>query len=247
MKKTIRSLIALLLAVLMLGALAATASAEDAAGKYPAGQQYKAGEGETKVYTVQVCAGPNLSGAETVRDEMLRDGFDSFLVEVDWGYLIMCGKFTDKGNAFLYREMIVKETERKDAFVIEVELPQAAVDEFVEHFKQDPACANVKFNGWETPTGPFVDMNANEGETAQIYVVQYSCGGNFDAAEMRRDELIDRGFDGYVAKYPCFYRIVAGAFDNWEDAFALCREIRQATGNWGCSVQLLTLPASMLG
>ncbi|MBR5093711.1 MAG: SPOR domain-containing protein [Oscillospiraceae bacterium] len=247
MKRSIRDLIALLLALLMLSSVAGVAFAEDAAEKYPGGQMYKSGEGDTTVYAVQIACGPNQDGAERLRDQMLRDGFDCFVLEEDGLYRILCGKFTDKNNAFLYREMILKKTEREEAFVQEVSLPKAALDAFVEHFKQDPFVARAEFNGWETPTGAFVDMTSNEEETAQIYVVQFSCGGNFKAAEKLRDQLTEKGFDGYVVKTPCFYRIVAGAFENREDAYALRDEIRQATGRRDSSVQLMTLPASLLG
>ena len=83
--KTIRSMLALLLAVLLLGSLSVVAFAEDTEPKYPEGQSYTAEEGETQVYTVQVSAGPNLDGAERTRDQMLKAGFDSFLYEVDGG------------------------------------------------------------------------------------------------------------------------------------------------------------------
>lgn len=248
MKKTIRSLLALLLAVLMVGSLTVAAFAEDSADKYPVGQSYKDGEGDTEVYTVQVSAGPNLDGAERTRDQMLRDGFDCFIVEKDGLYYIQCGKFQDKGNAFLYRELILDKTERERAYVTSVTLPKAAVEEFVEHYKQDPfVVGNVYFNGWETPTGEFVDMTANEEETAPIYVVQFSCGQNFKAAEFRRDELTEFGFDGYVIKVPGFYYIAAGAFDNWDDAYALCKQVRETSGRMGTGVLKIELPVSLLG
>lgn len=247
MKRSMRTLIALLLAVLMLSSLAATAFAEENETKYPAGQFFTDGEGSVTVSAVQIACGPNRAGAEYLRDTMLRDGFDCFVLEENGMYRILCGKFQDKWNAYLYREMILKETEREEAYVHEVSLPQDAVDAFVESYKADPFVAKVEFNGWETPTGKFVDMTANEEETAQLYVVQYSCGGNFQAAEKLRDQLTEKGFDGYVLKTPCFYRIVAGAFENREDAYALRDEIREATGRRDSSVQLLTLPASLKG
>ena len=71
MKKVFRSVLPLLLAVLMMSSLAVAAFAEEPAYRYTDGQSYKAGEGETKVYTVQVSAGANLDGAERTRQELL--------------------------------------------------------------------------------------------------------------------------------------------------------------------------------
>ena len=76
-------------------------------------------------------------------------------------------------------------------------------------------------------------MTANEEETATVYMVQYSGGTNFKAAEMRRDELIGMGFDGYVVKIHGCYLVMAGAFENREDAYALRSEIREATSRMG--------------
>ncbi len=247
MKKTIRSLLALLLAVLMMGSLAVTAFAEDAKEKYPAGQSYKDSEGDTTVYTVQIAAGPNKDGAERTRDELLKAGFDCFVVEENGLYRILCGKFQYKNNAFLYRELILDKTEREVAYVTEVSLPKAAVEEFGKCFKQDPFVAKAIYTGWETPTGTFVDTTTNEEETAQIYVVQCSCGDNFKGAEQRRDQLTELGFESYVVKVPFFYYIVVGAFDNRDDALDLCMQIREATGNTGIGVRMLELPASLLG
>ena len=248
MKNTIRSMITLLLAVLLLCSLSVGALAENTKAIYPDGQSYKEGEGDTQFYTVQVSAGPNLDGAERTRTQLINAGFDCFVYEVDGGYRIMCGKFPSAYDAMLYRDLIREATKRDNAYVTDVKLPDSAREDFLKVYKQDPlVVGKAMYNGWEDPTGKFVDMTANEEETALIYVVQYSCGGNFKAAEQRRDELTEKGYDGYVVKVPCFYHIVAGAFDNWNDALALCLEIRQATGNSGCSVQRLSLPASLLG
>ena len=244
--KTIRSLLALLLAVLLMASLTAVAFAEETEPKYPEGQSYTAEEGETKVYTVQVSAGPNLVGAEYTRYQMLRAGFDCFLYEEDGLYHIMCGKFQYRYNAKLYQELIKEATDREKAFVTEVTLPDAAIEEFVEHYKQDPFVADPKFLGWETPTGAFLDMNINEEETQKFYVVRYSGGGNFKSAEARRDELTALGFDAYVVKVPCCYVVAVGAFDNWDDAYAFCQQVHE-TSKRGACVQLLELPASFKG
>ena len=85
---------------------------------------------------MQVSAGPNLDGAERTRDQLLKAGFDSFLYEVDGGYRIMCGKFQSKYNAKLYRELIQEKTEREDAYVTDVTLPEAAMEDFVECYQE---------------------------------------------------------------------------------------------------------------
>ena len=245
MKKHFRSLIALFLAVLMLSTLTVTAFAETET-TYPDGQSYRSEDGQVEVYTVQVAAGPNLDGAERIRTYMLAEGFDCFLLAVDNGYRIMCGKFTDVTNAYRYCRMIREETERANAYVTSAQLPQAALDEFVEHYKKDPfVVGDVLFNGWETPTGSLIDMNGNEEETRTVYTVQFTGGSNFAAAEARRDELAALGFDGHVVKLLGCYIVIGGVFENREDAVAYRGQIREATGRLDSSVRMLQLPVSV--
>ena len=242
MKKSFRFLTAAILALLMICSSAGAALAEAPAYAYPDEQLYKAGEGETQVYTVQVSAGPNLGGAEYTRRQMLSAGFDCFLYETETGYRIMCGKFPDRSSAFRYRDLIRERAEREDAYVTDVKLPEEAIQQFREYCQKDPLVANALFNGWETPTGAFVDMTANEKETRTYYVVQYSCGENFEKAEKERDELISQGFDACVVKIPCLYLVISGRFENRNDARALRDEIRHTTDRWSACVMSLALP-----
>ena len=79
MKKSFRSIVALLLAVLTVCSLSAVAFADNGY-TYDDDQIYQADENQTFVYTVQVSAGPSRSGAERVRSYMLSKGLTaSFL------------------------------------------------------------------------------------------------------------------------------------------------------------------------
>lgn len=243
MKKSFRTVIALLLAAVTLCSLSAVAFAENPGYTYTADQTYQADENQVFVYTVQVSAGCNLSGAERVRDYMLSKGFDGFIFEVDGGYRIMSGKFPHREDAWNYCDLIHKKTERGTAYVTDVRLPQEAIDEFAENFRHDPLVANkVTFRGWENPSGPFIDMALNEEETAPVFAVQYGAGNSFKGAERARDMLIEKGFDAYVVRMPFFYLILAGKFDNKDDATALRDEIRVATDHWDPYVREIQLP-----
>ena len=242
MKNTLRSLFALLLAVLTLCSLSAAAFAEDPDYTYADGQIYQADDSQVFVYTVQVSAGPQLAGAERVRSEMLAAGFDGFLYETDCGYRIMCGKFLYREDAMRYRNLIREKTLRKKAYVTDACLPQSALDDFAASYKQDPLVASVFFRGWEDPSGPFVDLAMNEKETELVYAVLYGSGVNFSGAERSRDLLIEKGFDAYVVRMPGLYLILAGSFDNKDDAKALRDQIREATGRMDPCVREISLP-----
>ena len=199
MKKTFRSVIALLLAALTVCSLSVVAFAEDQTCPYADEQIYQADENQVFVYTVQVSAGCSRSGAERVRSYMLSKGFDSFLFEVDGGYRIMCGKFPHAEEAWAYCDLIHEKTDRGTAYVTDVRLPQDAIDAFAESFRHDPLVAyKIDFRGWENPSGPFIDMALNEEETAPVYAVQYGAGLSFKGAERARDMLIEKGWDPYV-------------------------------------------------
>ena len=243
MKKSFRSVIALLLAALTICSLSAVAFAEDPGYTYADEQIYQADENQVFVYTVQVSAGPSRSGAERVRSYMLSKGFDSFLYEVDGGYRIMCGKFPHQEDAWAYCGLIHKKTDRGTAYVTDVRLPQDAIDAFAESFRHDPLVAyKIEFRGWENPSGPFIDMALNEEETAPVFAVQYGGGLSFKGAERARDMLIEKGFDAYVVRMPFFYLIMAGKFDNKDDAVALRDELRLATNRWDPYVREIQLP-----
>ena len=85
MKKRFRTVIALLLAAITVCSLSAVAFAENPGYTYTTEQTYQSDENQVFVYTVQVSAGCNLSGAERVRDYMLSKGFDGFILEVEGG------------------------------------------------------------------------------------------------------------------------------------------------------------------
>jgi hypothetical protein len=257
MKKTLRSALALLLAALLLCGSAAAALAEEPEYTYPDKQYFEADEKaenekpedeklETD-YTVQVVIGPYLRGAEQTRLEMLEAGFDSFVYKAEGRYRVMCGKFLREEGADLYRDLIRDNTDRKDAFVTEVLLPESAREEFLAHWKEDPVIVgDANFNGWEEPSGPFLDMTANEEETKPVYTVQYSSGTSFRAAEQRRDELIELGYKAVVVKDWGCYLVLTGSFDSREDAKAFRNELRSSTNHWSADVRQLELPESAL-
>ncbi len=247
MKKLMRSAFALLLAVLMIASLAAAAYA-DPGSVYADEQFYEEDEGLDPCYTVQVSAGCSLEGAEYTRWTMLNAGFDCFVYQVGSGYRIMCGKFQNKQDAVRYRDMIREKTGREKAYVTEARLPDSAREDFLAGLKQDPlVVGKVDFSNWETPTGAFLDMTANEEETSLFYTVEYSGGTNFKIAEARRDELIAQGYDATVVKTWGCYHVLTGAFENRDEARALRNEIRLNTGHWGAGVLAIQLPAGALG
>ncbi len=247
MKKTLRSALALLLAALLLGTLAVTAAAEEPEYTYTDEQYYEADETLKTYYTVQVSANKDLKSAERTRQAMLKAGFDCFVYQSDGMYRNMCGKFTHTEDAVRYRDLIREKTEREKAYVTEALLPESAREEFLENLKKDPlVLGNVDFNGWETPTGPFLDMTDNEEETRQVYTVQYSSGTSFRAAEQRRDELIEYGYEATVVKLWGCYIVMTGTFENRDEAKALRGEIRSATNHWSADVRQIELPVSLL-
>ena len=95
-------------------------------------QYYKHSSDRTKVYTVQVSAGYNRSGAEKRRDQMLKAGYDSFLYKKGDVYRVMCGKFHSRDDAQIYLDSILATTDREDAYITSARLPNSAIDRFEE-------------------------------------------------------------------------------------------------------------------
>lgn len=252
MKKTMRSALALLLAALLLCALAAAACAEapeeeESPYLYAEGQFFEADEEQESYYTVQVSACRDRESAERSCTKMLEAGFDCFVYETDGGYRVMCGKFRHVEDAVRYRDLIRENTPREDAYVTEAFLPASAREDFLESWKKDPQIVgDPDFNDWETPSGPFLDLTANEEETRLVYTVQYSSGTSFRAAQERRDELIALGYDAAVVKDWGCYLVLTGAFENREDAKLFRDQIRSETKHWSADVRQIELPESTL-
>ena len=114
--RTLRCVLALLLLT------AALVSTVPVASAFNEGQYYEANYSRTKVLTVQVAATKYLSGANSIRDEMLGYGYDSFVYKYEGKYRIMCGKFRSNiydsepyKQAQFYQGEILKKTEYSDA------------------------------------------------------------------------------------------------------------------------------------
>ena len=122
--KILRRTIAALLLVVTCLALCPSAFAFDL------DQYYVADYSLTQVYTVQIAASKSLSSSESVRDKMLRAGFDCFVYQYEGKYRIMCGKFYDYSDAEAYQKGILNATSYSHAYINNAWLPLYAVDYF---------------------------------------------------------------------------------------------------------------------
>ena len=205
MKRSIRSILAFLLVVLSICAFPmATASADGY--RYPAEQYYEENTSLTKGFAVQVSASKDYSSAVSRRNSMLRQGYDAYTYYVNGWYRTMCGKFRNTEAANHYRDHICSHTDRSDAYLTNVYLPEAAYNEFEMIYMTDPYNTQGQpYTAWEAPTGAFYDGN-NAASTRLVYTVQISAGTNFTRQEQHRDSLNAMGFDAFVYKYNGNYK-----------------------------------------
>lgn len=242
MRHCYQRILAFFLAVLILAAFPATASADSA--RYPADQYFEEDSSLTWGYTVQVSASKDYSGARTRCNQMLQKGYDSYLYYVDEYYRVMCGKFHSSEEADHYRDHICSNTDRERAYVTSVYLPDWAYRDFYNIYQSDPYNnQGESYTAWEQPTGPYYDGNL-AASTKTVYTVQISAGSSFSGEEAHRDELIAFGFDAFVYKSAGRYRAMSGMFSNRSDADARCNAIKAYTSEQDAYVTQVEIPTS---
>ena len=197
---------------------------------------------EVSVYAVVTASSNNRRQAEAIC-EMLRDkGFDAFLHEDNGMYQVLSGKFYDLAGALNYRDCVWSNTDRKDPYVTQVTVSEAAVDAFDYDLTGRGLPGPIKDN-LEQPTGPF--YRARDGQV-QAFTVQISAGSSFSGAERSRNAMLDMGYDAFVYEYSRLYEIMCGAFYSKADAEALCEDIRANGGRPGAYVVSAWLPTSIV-
>ncbi len=235
-----RRLLAWMLAALSLAAVPAAARAEGS--RYPENQYFEEDTSLTKGTTVQVSASKDLEGAKRRQSQMLDAGYDCFLYYEGSNYRVMCGKFRSSAAATHYRDHICSHTDRDQAYLTNVYLPDWAYKEFEGIFKTDPFNTSTQaYTAWEKPTGPYYDGDRT-GETRTVYAVQVSYGTNFQRQEEHRDALIAAGFDAFVYKHNGSYASLSGMFGSAADAQQRCDAIKTYTDESDAYVTTLELP-----
>lgn len=197
---------------------------------------------EVSVYAVVTASSNDRRQAEAICENLRDKGFDAFLHEDNGMYQVLSGKFYDLAGALNYRDCIWSNTDRKDPYVTQVAVSEAAVDAFDYDLTGRGYPGPIKDN-LEQPTGAFYRERNGE---VQAYTVRVSAGTSFSGAERSRNAMLDKGYDSFVYEYSRLYAIMCGAFYNQADAEALCEDIRANGGRPGAVVASAWLPASIV-
>ena len=237
-----RRLPALLLAVLILAALPGAAWA--AGFRYPDNQYFEEDSSLIKGITVQVAAFKDLEDAKQNQSRMLEAGYDCFLYFEGNSYRVMCGKFRSSAAAAGYRDSIRSNTDREQAYLTNVYLPEWAFREFEEIYRTDPLNSSTQaYTAGGKATGPYYDGDG-AGERRSVYTVQLSRGSDLHEQEERRDGLIAAGFDAFVYKRGGGYACMSGLFGSEAEAQLRCDAIKNYAGESEAKVTTAELPQS---
>ena len=189
-------------------------------------QYYVADYSLTQVYTVQIAASKSLSSSESVRDKMLRAGFDCFVYQYEGKYRIMCGKFRDYSDAEDYLRQILKSTDYSSAYINNAWLPEWAITSFEnDYWGYWPS--DWTWDSWywfEADQYYEADYSQTKVYTVQVAATKYLSG-----AQTIRDEMLGYGFDCFVYKYDGKYRVMCGKFYDYSDAEAYQKGILNTT------------------
>lgn len=239
MSRSWRRLLALTLAALILAALPGAAWA--AGSRYPENQYFEEDSSLIKGITVQVAAFKDLEGAQQSQRRMLEAGYDCFLYFEGSNYRVMCGKFRGSAAAARYRDAIRSSTDRDQAYLTNVYLPEWAFREFEEIYRTDPVNSSQTNTTGGKTTGPYYDGDG-AGERRTLYTVQLSRGSDLLGQEERRDGLIAAGFDAFVYKRGGGYACMSGLFGSEADAQLRCDAIKNYAGESEAKVTRAEFP-----
>ena len=245
MRNRLRSAIAFLMVLLTICSFPfVTALAADY--RYPADQYFTENTSLTKGFAVQVSAAKDYESAVKRRNSMLERGYDAYIYYVNGFYRTMCGKFRSTAVAEHYRDYICSHTDRSDAYLTNVYLPEWAYTEFETIYATDPYNSSAQpFTDWEEPTGPY--YSADKAATSKtVYTVQISAGTNFKRQEQHRDSLSAMGFDSFVYKKDGSYKTMSGMFERKADADARCAAIKTYTTETDAFVTTVAIPTSYI-
>ncbi|MBR3475525.1 MAG: SPOR domain-containing protein [Oscillospiraceae bacterium] len=243
MRHSIRSILAFLLVLVTIGTIPMLSAIADNY-RYPADQYFAEDTSLTKGYAVQISASKDYASAVKRRNSMLERGYDGYIYYVNGVYRTMCGKFRSTEEANHYRDYICSHTDRSDAYLTNVYLPEWAYNQFQNIYMTDPYNTQGQpYTSWEKPTGAYYDAN-NAASTKQVYTVQISAGTNFDRQEQHRDSLNALGFDAFVYKKNGTYRTMSGMFERKADAEARCAAIKTYTNENDAYVTQVGIPTS---
>ena len=256
MNRMIRSLLSLLLVLLMLVPLCATAfaakatCAEDLRLKpysFPTDQYYECGPNDTWVFTVQIAAGGSYQGAIDRANGLIAKGLDGFVYKENGMYYVMSGKFSTDYEALCYGELIHTDPKEYSAFQTSVAIPKKAIDTF-----QGILYAHVGVNWdskamethWEDPSGAY--FRADGEDYVEVYTVQFSRGTCFSRSETLRDRMERYGYPAFVYKVDMSYRTMTGMFLDRSEAKRYCKLIRRNTNEVDAIVKSAMVPESEL-
>lgn len=243
MRHGIRSVLALLLALLTVCSIPLVTASADGY-RYPEDQYFTEDTSLTKGYAVQVSAAKDYASAVKRRNSMLEKGYDAYTYYVNGFYRTMCGKFRNYEEANHYRDHICSHTDRSDAYLTNVYLPEWAYNQFEMIYMTDPFNTQGQpYTAWEKPTGAFYDGDSAAG-TKLVYTVQISAGTNFSRQEQHRDSLNALGFDAFVYKKNGNYKTMSGMFERRSDADARCAAIKTYTDENDAYVTQVAIPTS---
>lgn len=251
MKRTVFSLLSVLVVLSMLFSLSAVAFADG----FERDQYYEEDRNGEIVYTVQISATESLSGAENLRNRMLGLGFDCFVYNSYGLYHVMCGKFYSKADAETYRNAIIGSTDRSSAYVTTALLPAGLVEAFAEVYS-DGLNIVTQNDADKMPHRAMVDLalapntfasgQYYEADVNQwcIFTIQVSAHVGLGTAEADRDKMLAKGYDSFVYYNGCMYYVMCGKFPTPYEALCYGESIHTDPSRYSAYMNTALLPLS---
>ena len=221
MRRIITFLLVLTLAAAMLPA---------AGAEYLKDQYFEAEDGTEEVYAVQIAASSLEKDSCALRDRLLSEELDGFVLHRNQKCCVMSGKFATREDAQQYSEVVNHRMHMTSAAIVKVSVPAEAAKNFREEY--------VPFTGLFTDScrhyGYMSDREFSmNGRNIAGIAVQVAQGPNREAALELVQQLRDLGYYAYLyddTGKGYINKVVCGVFGPKDDAEAYKASIQAVAG-----------------
>ena len=211
--------------VLTLAAMFPAAGAE-----YIKDQYFEAEDGTEEVYTVQLAASSLIKDSCALRDKLLAEGLDGFVLHQNQKCCVMSGKFATREDAQQYSEVVNYRMKMTSAAVVKVSVPAEAA----ENFREEYAPFEELFTDGCRHYGYMSDREFRmNGRNVVGFAVQVAQGPDREAALELVQQLRDLGYYSYLyddTGKDYINKVVCGIFGPKDDAEAYKASLQAVAG-----------------
>ena len=201
-----------------------------AGAEYLKEQYFEEEEGTEEVYTVQLAASSLEKDSCALRDKLLAEELDGFVLHRNRKCCVMSGKFETMEEAKQYSEVVNYRMKMTSAAVVKVSVPAEAAENFREAYAPFEEMFSDRCRHYGYMSDKEFRMN---GRNVVGFAVQVAQGPNREAAMELVQQLRDLGYYAYLyddTGRDYINKVVCGIFGPEDDAEEYKASIQAVAG-----------------